>query len=79
MNDNPNKLAAKRARLVLKSGDRVAVSMCGGRTVTVTMIGWSESFPDFIASRTMSDDELHPINIRKVNGFPVNFGAGGNS
>jgi len=69
-----NGRAAERARQVLKPGDRLLVAVCGNcRGVTVTMTGWSADFPDFIASKTLDADELHPINIRKVNGTPVSF------
>lgn len=69
-----NKRAVQRAKAILRPGDKLSVMGCGGRLVTVTMVGWSESFPDFIASKTLVDDELHPINVRKVNGRPVDFG-----
>jgi hypothetical protein len=60
-----NKRAVRRAKAVLKPGDRLQVAGCGGRCVTVTMIGWSQYFPDFIASKTLDSDELHPINVRR--------------
>jgi len=68
-----NKRAVRRAKAILKPGDRLYIATCGNRGVTVTMTGWSASFPDFIASKTLEDDELHPINVRKVNGVPVSF------
>lgn len=69
-----NQRAAERARAVLKPGDRLLVKTCGNsRGTSVTMKGWSPYFPDFIASRTMDEDELHPINVLKVNGKPVSF------
>lgn len=68
-----NKRAVRRAKAMLKAGDRLYVTTCGGRGATVTMVGWSPHFPDFIASKTLDGDELHPINVRKVNGVAVSF------
>lgn len=68
-----NQRAARRAKAILKPGDRLYVATCGGRGVTVTMVGWSADFPDFIASKTLDGDELHPINVRKLNGKPITF------
>lgn len=65
--------AVVRAREVLQPGDKLSVGTCGGRVSNVTMVGWSESFPGFITSKTLVDDELHPINVRKVNGVPTSF------
>ncbi len=66
--------AARQARQILKPGDRLFIGTCGSRGVTVTMTGWSDQFEGFLTSKTLDGDELHPINIRKVNGKPVNFG-----
>lgn len=68
-----NKRAVRRAKAILKPGDRLYVGTCGNRGVTVTMVGWSTNFPDFIASKSLDGDELHPINVRKVNGIAVSF------
>ena len=67
--------AVRRAKAVLKPGDRLYVSVCGGRGVTVTMVGWCDApLSDYIRSKSLDGDELHPSNVRKVNGKPVDFG-----
>jgi hypothetical protein len=69
-----NARAVERAKAVLKPGDRLFITTCGnGRGATVTMTGWSETFPGFITSKTMHDDELHPVNVRRRNGQSVGF------
>jgi hypothetical protein len=66
--------AAVRAKAALHPGDRLLVGMCGNaRGSTVTMTGWSDDFPGFIRTKTFDADEIHPINIRKVNGVPTSF------
>lgn len=69
-----NKRAVRRAKAILKPGDRLLVNTCGGRGSTVTMIGWCDApLDDYIRSKSLDGDELHPINVRKVNGVPVSF------
>ena len=69
--------ASERARAVLKPGDRVTLgSSCGSGVTTVTFANWGyvgHPVPDhaYFAGRTI--DDLHPWNITKVNGQPVNF------
>jgi hypothetical protein len=69
-----NRRAVDRARTELKAGDRLLVGICGNsRGVTVTMTGWSDQFPGFITTKTFDSDEIHPINVRKVNGRLTSF------
>jgi hypothetical protein len=68
--------AERRAKAILKPGDRLYVGVCGGRGVTVTFVRWNETPPleGYVVSRSLDGDEIHPSNIRKVNGVPVSFG-----
>lgn len=56
------------ARQMLKPGDRLRVTRCGGRTVTVTFQGWDGHW-----IRTATYDDVAPASIVKVNGRPVDF------
>lgn len=70
--------AVERAKAVLRVGDRILIGTCGNsRGSTITMTGWSADFPGFLTSKTLDGDELHPINIRKVNGVPTDFSDAG--
>ena len=54
---------------MLRKGDRIRVSRCGGIVVTYTFEEW-----DGVWIRSKSGiDDLHPLNILKVNGIPVCF------
>ncbi|WP_374650287.1 hypothetical protein [Rhizorhabdus sp.] len=63
-----SKRAVERARAVLKVGDRLAVSRCGGRVINVKMTGWDG---DWICSAKHND--LAAICVEKLNGQPVSF------
>lgn len=63
-------LATDRARDVLKPGDRLYVIRCGGSKSTITMTGWDGNW---ITCR--SRDDIAAVNVLRVNGKPVAFGA----
>jgi hypothetical protein len=67
--------AVRRAKAILKPGDKLYVEVCGGRGVTVTMVGWNTDpyLSDYIVTKSLDGDEIHPSNVRKVNGKPVSF------
>lgn len=65
------KRAVARAKAVLKRGDRVRVSTCGG-AATYTFWEWDEFHPDFFLSKS-GIDELHPYNITRLGGRPFTF------
>lgn len=58
----------QRAREVLKPGDRVRATRCGGRKITVTMTGWDGHW---ITSAKHCD--IAPCAIDRVNGQPMTF------
>ena len=61
--------AVEAAKKVLRKGDRIRVSRCGGIVATYTFDGW-----DGIWIRSKSGiDDLHPASISKVNGKPMCF------
>ncbi|MBO9380293.1 hypothetical protein GG804_26360 [Sphingomonas histidinilytica] len=62
------KRATERARAVLKPGDRLLVTKCGGGKGTVTFQGWDK---DWIV--TPSRNDVHASHILKVNGKPASF------
>lgn len=63
-----NMLATERAKKVLKPGDRLCVSRCGGSQPTVTFVEWDGLW---IRSRTL--DDIAASNILRLNGKPVDF------
>jgi|GEM_PF-3615631 len=66
--------AVERAQAVLQPGDRLHILTCGSNNGgTITMVGWSASFPGFIVSRSRDGDEYHPYNIVSRNGRPITF------
>lgn len=63
--------ATGRARAMLRPGDRLHVTRCGGSKAVVTFTGFDSFFPDWICSATRND--IHAFHIYKVNGAPVSF------
>lgn len=61
-------LIEQRAREVLKPGDRIRASRCGGRKITVVMTGWDGHW---ITSAKHND--IAPSAIDRVNGQPMTF------
>ena len=61
-------LATERAKRILKPGDRIRASRCGGKS-TYIFDGWEGRW---IVSRTGIDD-ISAIHIDRLNGEPVNF------
>lgn len=62
-----------RARMVLKQGDRISCTRCGGIHTGYTFNGWDGYW---IVSASGIDD-LSPSCITKLNGKPVSFMDGG--
>lgn len=72
--------AADRARAVLKPGDRIRVTRCGGASPTYTFDGWASWLtpeyagrpPRWMQSKSGIDD-LSPFCVLAVNGVPTSF------
>lgn len=69
---------AERARVVLKPGDRIRVTRCGGSAPTFTFEGWSPWLLPEMAGpprwmRSKSVDDLSPFCVIAVNGVPTSF------
>jgi len=60
----------ENAKKVLKPGDRIRVTRCGGIVATYT---FSHFEGYWIVSKSGIDD-LSPASVFKLNGKPVNFG-----
>lgn len=60
--------ATAMARPLIKSGDRISYTRCGGRQATFTFTHWQDSE---LCGKTTG---CHAINIYAVNGQPVSFG-----
>lgn len=63
-----SKRATERARAVLKPGDRLRVTKCGGGQATVTFQRWEG---DSIVTPARND--VHASHIVKLNGKPISF------
>lgn len=63
-------MAITAAKRVLKRGDRIRVSRCGGITATYTFECWDGNW---IVSKSGIDD-LAASSISKLNGQPITFG-----
>lgn len=63
------KLAIENAKKILKEGDRIRVSRCGGIVATYTFSHWDGNW---IVSKSGIDD-LSASSISRVNGQPVKF------
>lgn len=66
--------AAANAKRILKPGDKIMVKRCGGMKVRYEFAGWCRN-GQWAFSKTGVDD-IHAINIYKVNGRFVDFTAG---
>lgn len=71
------KRASERAKPVLNPGDKVYMishGADGNGRATYVFDRWDDQSPggDFFVSRS-GIDELHPFNIERINGAPVNF------
>ncbi len=62
------KRATDRARGILKPGDQLYFTRCGGLRSRAIMTGWDG---DWICSKNLSD--IHAHHILRVNGKPVSF------
>lgn len=60
-----------RARAVLKRGDRVRLSICGGGQATYTFEAWDGPHGAFVSRSGITD--LHPYNIVRLNRLPISF------
>lgn len=60
--------AVERAKAVLKEGDRIRATRCGGGSPTFTFVGWEGRW---ITSRTR--DDISPMCVIAVNGVPTSF------
>lgn len=56
------------ARAILKPGDRLRVSRCGGIRINVRMTGWDGHW-----ITSAKHDDIAPSCIERVNGKPVSF------
>lgn len=67
--------ATARARAVLKPGDKIRVTGCGGTVATCRFVMFgvrSDGTPaDWIHSRTR--DDIHASHIIRLNGVPTSF------
>lgn len=63
--------AISEAKQVLKPGDRIRCSRCGGIVATYTFDCWDGYW---IVSRSGIDD-ISPTHISKLNGQPISFGG----
>jgi len=71
-----NQRATDRARLVLKRGDKIRCTGCGGTVATYKFLAWDTSLitgePNgWIVSP--SRDDLHASHIIRLNGQPHSF------
>lgn len=62
-------LATFHAKNILKAGDRIRASRCGGIRATYTFVCWDG---DWIVTKSGIND-IAAIHIDKVNGNQVNF------
>jgi len=62
-------LAVAKAKQVLKPGDRIRCSRCGGIVATYTFDGWDGNW---IVSKSGIND-ISPTHISKLNGQPISF------
>lgn len=66
--------ARDRAKALLKPGDRIRVSRCGGLLRTYTFSHWD----GFWAVSVSGISDLSPTSIDRLNGAPVSFMDAGN-
>jgi len=59
--------ATKKAKAILKIGDRVSVTVCLNKKVTFTLTGW-----DGIWMESKTLNYYSPYHIYKINGKPFN-------
>ncbi len=63
------RLATENAKKVLKHGDRIRVSRCGGINATYTFSHWDGNW----AVSKSGIDDLSANSISRLNGKPVDF------
>lgn len=66
--DTLTKQATIKAQAILKPGDRLRITRCGGIESTVTFVAFNGQW---IQSKTL--DDIHAVHILKVNGEIVDF------